>query len=140
MTIPLAISFWVVIASVALVLLIERGAQRAAGAPLPWWRRLMIPLPIMLFLCANIDGILSLRAYLDMHPNTLPFRYSENQAWNTDRLFNVGIAAAALLPFLITSKLSKLPLLVLGVWFAHVLWIFFALAPLLLATGVPFRD
>jgi hypothetical protein len=139
-TVRIAISIWVLFASIALILLTERYAERAAGSPLAWWRRLAIPLPTALFLIANIDGIVSLRAYLDIHPFAVPARYSENQAWNTDRFFIAGLVAAALLPFLLTSRFSGLPILVWRVWSGHILWLFFALAPLLLVTGVPLRQ
>ena len=135
----IAFIFWVLVASVALILLTERFAERAAGIPLAWWRRLMIPLPTLLFLSANIDSILSLGAYLDTH-HAAPFRYVGQQAWDTGRFYIAGLAAAAFLPFLLASRFRGLATLAGEVLCAHFLWLIFAFYPLLLATGMPLRQ
>ncbi len=88
-----------VAASLLLVRHIERTAQHVRGELLPRWARLLIPIPIILFLLGNLDGVLSLIAYLDDHHGAVPVRYSENQAWNADRFCYAGTVSVVLLPF-----------------------------------------
>ncbi len=126
--------------SVLVIRYIERQAKTINGASVRRWRRILIPLPIALFLLANLDGVLSLRSYLLTHPDAVPARYSENQAWNTDRFLIAALVSVAILPFLLAAKPTNGLRLILPVWGAHTLWIFFAYAPLLLATGVPLQD
>ena len=134
---PLTVAFLVAIPSVFLIRMIERSAERIRGGTLSMWRRFLIPLPIVLFLVANIDGVLSLLAYLDTHPGTLAARYSENQAWNADRFFYAGIVAAACLPFVLVAKAYKSPGFIFRVWAGQALWILVPYGPLLMASGVP---
>src|SRR5687768_9429755 len=116
MTFPLMVALFVTLPSVLLIRMIERWAEFfRAGASLSRWRRLLIPLPIVLFLVSNLDGIFSLLAYLETHP-TVPARYSENQAWNADRFAYAGAIAAVLLPFFLVNPL-KSPIDSLGLTF-----------------------
>lgn len=136
---PLTVALFVTIPSVLLILIIERGAARICGGAISWRRRYLIPLPIVLLLIANLDGIFSLLAYLETHPTAIPARYSEHQAWDADRFFISGIIAAAFLPFLLISKPYKSPSFILLVWALHALWMLLSYFPLLLATGVPLQ-
>ncbi|CAN5866857.1 hypothetical protein BH11VER1_BH11VER1_27100 [soil metagenome] len=124
-----------------LIRAIERCAVSLWGGPLSLWRRILIPLPIICFLAANLDGVLSLLSYLSSHPEvTSVARYEGNQAWDTDRFFNAGLFSVGLLPFVIAPTPLRGFLLLPVVWVGHVLWIMFPFAPLLLATGVPFQQ
>jgi hypothetical protein len=117
---------------------IQRTAESIYGEPLSRWSRLIIPIPIILFLAANLDGVLSFLAYTDQHPVAVWVRSSRYQAWNADRLFYLGLASLILLPFILDGHFSIR--LSLHVWIGHFLWLFFPLLPLALASGVPFRD
>ena len=134
----LAIAALVLAASLFLIRYIERTAERIRGDALARWSRLLIPVPIILLLLGNLDGVLSLLAYLEEHPAAVPARYSENQAWNTDRFFYAGMVSAGLLPFGLGCRFSLR--LVAQVWIGFVLWIIFPFSLLLLATGVPLQD
>lgn len=95
---------WVTGLSVVLFRDVERDAKEVRGGLLPRWRRLLIPIPAVIFLVANLDGIFSLMAYIDTHPFAVVARYRENQQWNTDRFFVVGIVASFILPFLVCGR------------------------------------
>ena len=142
------LSLWVILA-------IERSAQRLTGAPLPRWRRLLIPLPIILFLAANLEGVLSSSAYAASHATTFT---RDSQAWATGRYwFDLAGLSFLLLPFVLDPLLRRSPLtilrvlllpfvlapplrqrarLVVVVWGCHVLWLFFVFFPWLMLTGV----
>ena len=136
---PLFVATLGTIPSIALILGIERRAERLNGAPLVWWRRLFIPLPIFFFLIANLDGIFSFLSYAASHPSTIWVRYDTSRAWDADRFFYPGFLAVALLPFLVASSPMRGVRLLLAVWGGHTLWVFFSFVPWLLATGVPLQ-
>lgn len=136
---PLIVVLLVAIPSLYLIRMIERSAEQVRGASLSRWRRLLIPLPIVLFLIANLDGVLSLLSYLQTHPWAIPARYSWNRAWNTDRFLYAGFIAVALLPFALVPQPFKSTGLLLRVWVGYALWIFVPFALLLLASGVPLQ-
>lgn len=135
------VSFFCVMPSLLLILMIERRAIRLGGALLPLWRRLLIPLPIFFFLVANLDSVLSLLSYLNTHPGKMfAIRYDGNEAWNTDRFFYAGLFSVGLLPFVIASTPLNGVQLLPVVWMGHVIWMVFPFAPLLLVTGVPLQQ
>jgi hypothetical protein len=140
MLFPLLVGLFVTIPSTLLIWMIERSAERVRGGRLSRWRRLLIPLPIVLFLVANFDGILSFLSYTETHQSELPFRYSHHQAWSTDRFMYAGMIAAALVPFVLVRQPFKSLGFVLGVWAGYALWLMVPFVPLLLASGVPFRE
>jgi hypothetical protein len=140
MPLTLTVALFVSIPSVLLILIIERSAKRICGGAISWPRRYLIPLPIVLFLIANLDGVFSLLAYLETHPTAIPARYSENQAWDAERFFNLGIIAVAFLPFFLISKPYKSLGFIFLVWALHALWMLLSYFPLLLATGVPLQN
>ncbi len=129
-----------VIPSWLLILIIERRAVRLWGGPVPLWRRILIPLPIICLLAANLDGVLSLLSYLAAHPHALAIRYEGNQAWDTDRFFYAGLISVGLLPFVIAPTPLRGFLLLPVVWIGHVLWMLFPFGPLLLMSGVPLQQ
>ena len=126
--------------SLLLIRAIERRAERLAGGPLSRWRRILIPLPIVCFLAANLDGVLSLVSYLQSHPGAVAARYDGNQAWSADRFFYAGVLALALLPFVLAPVPLRGFRLLLVTWGGHALWMLFPFAPLLLASGVPLQQ
>jgi len=129
-----------IVPSWLLIRAIERRAECLAGGPLGFWRRIFIPLPIVFFLAANLDGILSLVSYLQSHPGAVALRYDGNQAWNADRFFYAGFLSLALLPFLIAPAPLRGVRLLLVTWGGHIIWMIFPFAPLLLASGVPLQQ
>lgn len=132
------IALVVTVPSFILIRHIQRTAETVRSEPLSRWSRLLIPVPVILFLAANLDGVFSFLAYISHHPVAVRVRNSQCQAWNADRLFYPGFASLVLLPFLLGDRFSIR--LVLHVWVGHLLWFFFPLVPLALASGVPFRD
>ena len=89
---------------------------------------------------SNLDGVLSLQAWLETHPHGIAARYSENQAWNADRFATAGLLGAALIPFLLCRRPLQSVRIALIFWVGHLFWIFLVLAPLLLGTGLPFKQ
>jgi hypothetical protein len=137
---PLIAAIGGIIPSLFLIRAIERSAERLSGARLSRWRRLLIPLPIVLFLAANLDGVLSLISYLHSHPGAVAVRDDGNLAWSTDRFFYAGFLALGFLPFVLAPTPLRGYSLFLVTWGGHTLWMFFPFAPLLLASGVPFQQ
>lgn len=138
---PVIVSFFCILPSLLLMLVIERFAMRLWSGPVPLWRRLLIPLPIFFLLIANLDGVLSLLSYLNAHPEKMfAARYDTNQAWSTDRFFYASCFSIGLLPFVIAPTPFKGFLLLPIVWLGHAIWMMFPFAPLLLASGVPLQD
>lgn len=127
----------VIVASYYLVIQIERRAEEIRGRGLSRWARLLIPVPAILFLIANIDSILSFLAYLQENPRAGLGRYSGKQAWNTDRFFWAGIGSVLVLPTVILPGFSWR--LMFTVWGGYLAWLFF-FGIHLVATGVPFQD
>lgn len=127
-------------ASFGLIVLLEYQMIKQAKGGLSAWRRMFIGLPIMLLLAANIDGILSLNAYVAATPGAYFIRYPGDEMWNTDRFFYAGMAAGFLCPFLLKVPFKKLPMGVASVWVVYVVWMFFVFTPFLLLCGVPLQD
>lgn len=131
---------WVVLTGTLLIFGIEKDFARTTGGPLVWWRRWLIPLPVVLMLLSNIDGLLSLQAWLDAEPlRCFPYRYAENEAWSNH--FGVrAFLSVFLIPFFLCRRLVEIfrigSLWVLG----HLLWMMFVLIPLALVTGYPFKQ
>jgi hypothetical protein len=119
---------------------LERRAEAVSGTPLHRWQRLLIRLPIIFFLAANLDDVLSLHSYMRTHPYALPIRYSGNRAWETERGLYAGLISIAILPFLLTRYPGRALRLVPSMCGGHTLWLIFIYGPLLLATGVPLQD
>jgi hypothetical protein len=132
------IALLVTVPSFILIRHIQRTAESVRGEPLPRWARLLIPIPIVFFLAANLDGVISFLAYIHEHPVAVRVRSSQYQAWSANRLFYPGLAALVLLPFPLVGRFSIR--LSLHILVGHFLWLFFPLIPLALASGVPFRD
>jgi|GEM_PF-6987092 len=130
----------VVVLSTVLIRAVERDAEKVNGTRLPRGRRWLIPVPILLFLAANVDGVFSLLAYLESHPNAAPYRYSDHQAWSTDRFMIAGLVAVGLLPFLLVRRPYRFPMFVMRTWFVHLVWVLIPFVLLALASGVPLQD
>lgn len=137
---PIIAALICIVPSALLIQVIERHAERLAGRPLSLWRRILIPVPIICFLAANLDGVLSLGYYLQSHPGAIAARYKGNQAWNTDRFFYAGFLSLAFLPFVLAPMPFRGIRLLLVTWGGHALWILFPFTPLLLACGVPLQQ
>lgn len=131
---------YVILASTCFVWAAEKTAQKFNGQPLRRWQRFLLPAPIIVFLLANLDGLWSLWVYLDTHPGAVADRVSETLAWDSDRLFVVGGALALVMPFLLVRPAWKAVGFAPILWVAHLLWMVFVYAPLLLMSGVPLRD
>lgn len=131
-------SILVAASGIWLVLYVEKRVTELCERNLERWERLMIPIPIILLVAGNLDGAMSLMAFLESNPNSVPVRYPENQAWNADRLGYAAFAALALLPFVLVRWFS--PKFILEVWFAHIIWLMGPFCFLLAASGVPFRS
>ena len=137
---PIIVALVGIIPSWVLIRAIERHAERLAGGPISLWRRIMIPLPIICFLVANLDGVLSLMSYLQSHPGAVVARYDDNQAWNANRFYYPGLLCLAFQPFVLTPAPKQGFRLLLVTWGGHALWMLFPFAPLLLASGVPLQQ
>lgn len=135
---------WIAAFSLLCILLMERAVVHTACAPLSRLRRLLIPLPVILLLAANLDGVLSLKAWVEMenikNRAVIPARYSGNEAWDTVRFALAGLIGAAILPFLVTRGFRKKFAVLPAVWTLQFLWFIFVLFPLMLMTGLPLRD
>ena len=134
------VAIYAVVGSGLTIAVVERFALRAQGGNIPCWRRLLIALPPVLFFVGNLDAILSLNAFIESHPGTLPHRYPGNQAWNTDRLFYAALGAAFLVPFITVFPFLKSLRAVVPIWFAYFVWMMAVFCPVGLATGVPLQD
>ena len=134
------ITLWVTILSMLLILGLERHACRIRGKPLSFWQRWLIPLPLILLLGANLDSILSLRAWLETHSYDPPIRYSDSQAWNADRFFVSGLYVAGLLPFVLSHKPRQLASLVPLFWIGYFVWFLFVWIWLAFSTGLPMAN
>ena len=134
------ITLWVTILSMLLILGLERHACRIRGKPLSFWQRWLIPLPLILLLGANLDSILSLRAWLETHPYGSHIRYSENRAWNDDRFFVPALYVAGLLPFALSYKPRQLAHLVPLFWIGYLVWFLFVWIWLAFSTGLPMAN
>ena len=122
-----------------LIRTIERYAESLTGAPLAFWRRILIPLPVICLLAANVDGVLNLVSYLQSHPGAVAIRYTGNETWKTDRFFYAGMLFLALLPFILAPVPLRCFRLLLVTWGGHAMWMIFPFVPLLIASGVPLR-
>jgi hypothetical protein len=131
---------YVILASTLFVWSAEKTAEKFNGKPLQRWQRLLVPVPILIFLVANLDGLWSLWVYLETHPGVVAARYSENQAWSADRFFYVGAGVALVLPFLLVRPAWKAVGFAPILWAAHLVWMLIVWAPLLLISGVPLRN
>ena len=132
--------FFVVGASYFVLTRIESSIVRLAEQPLASWRRLSIMLPMLFLLAGNLDGILSLNAYMIDHPHAVYARYRENQAWNADRFATLGLMAFFICPLFVTTSFRKLPWTLYYFWSWYVLWTFTVFVLLILVCRVPFRN
>jgi hypothetical protein len=126
--------------SMWLILAIERKAARLFGSRLPFYRRLLIPIPIVALLAANLSGVMSLGSYLQAHPETFPIRNPENLAWRSDGFAIGGLALVFVMPWLLTGSVRGGFEILCRVWIGHFLWLACPFWLLLLMTGVPLRD
>ena len=134
------ITLWVTSLSMLLIVGFEKDFAHYTGSPLPRWRRYLIPLPIILMVGSNLDGVLSLQAWLETHPHGIAARYSENQAWNADRFATAGLLCTLIIPFLLCRRPLQSVRIALIFWVGHLFWFVLVLAPLLLGTGFPFKQ
>ncbi|MES2469300.1 MAG: hypothetical protein V4675_18485 [Verrucomicrobiota bacterium] len=130
-------TLWVTSLSMLLIVGLERRAFRIRGAPLSAWQRWLTPLPLILLVGANLDSILSLLAWSETHPYGSYSRFSDNQAWNTDRFFVLGLIVAGLLPFALSHKPRQLADLVPLFWIGYFVWFLFVWTLLASGTGLP---
>ncbi len=138
---PLIIAVVGIVPTWILFRAIERRAERLAGGPLPLSKRVFIPLPIILLLVGNLDGVLSLDAYMQAHPDGVPIRYPGNKQWDADRFPILGFVFLGLQPFFLGAPLVSRAVRLLPVtWVGHLIWMLFPYCPLLLLSGVPLQD
>ena len=138
----LKLTVFVTCLSMWLILAIARKAARLFGGRLPFYRRLLIPIPIVALLAANLSGVMSLGSYLQAHPGTFPVRHPanlENLAWRSDGIGIAGLAMAFVMPWLLTGSVKGGFEILCRVWIGHFLWVACPYWPLLLMTGVPLR-
>ena len=98
------LTLWVTSISMLLIVGLERNVCHIRGGPLAAWQRWLIPLPFILLVGWNLDGVFSLQAWLESHPHGRATRNPENQAWDTDRFFVLGKIGAGLVPFAMPRK------------------------------------
>ncbi len=134
------ITLWVTVLSLLALLALEKLAKRIYGTSLVRWQRWLLPVPMMAFLAANLDGVHSLGAWLETHPGHFAIRYAGNSAWDTLRFAYPGMLGLLFIPCLQKSSFLRVAHFSILWWFFHLLWLFFVLFPLGLATGVPLRD
>ena len=135
----LILTVFVTCLSMWLILAIERKAARLFGGRLPFYRRLLIPIPIVALLAANLSGVMSLGSYLQAHPETFPSRYPENLAWRSEGIGIAGLALVFVTPWLLIGSVKGAFEILCRVWIGHFLWVACPYWPLLLMTGVPLR-
>ncbi len=104
-------------------------------------QRILLPLPLILFLSANIDGIISFNEYMTTSPDAdVYIRYPGNEAWNTERLFLAGVVAFLLIPLAFAMEIRKIVLSYLLYFGFTFLWVMVVFIPFLLYCKVPLQD
>ena len=134
------LTLWVTSISMLLIVGLERNVCHILGCALAAWQRWLIPLPFILLMGWNLDGVFSLQTWLETHPHGRAARYSENQAWDTDRFFVLGEICAGLVPFAMPRKLRQLVRIVPLFCLFYFIWVFAVFGILAIFTGVPMAN
>lgn len=121
---------------------IGRRAQTLGGAPLPFFRRWLIPLPVFALIGINWLDILNCTAWVDLHGTGWrgqPARYGDMRVWDTDWIFGFILLHILLLPFMLCGWGRAGWRLAPRVWLGHFgfAWVY---GVFLLTTGIPLRD
>ncbi len=112
--------------SLGLILWIESGARRLAGGSLARWRRLLIPMPIILALAGF--GVPAL-ALMVSHLFGGSARHVSFLYWSIVTFPYLALLAVGLLPFFLADSLRKRLRLLPVVWGGHIIWMVFPYLP-----------